>query len=354
MRTSNEGENLELLNFAQLGIVVLSLTLAVFHFRLREKHLFHLTFAIYCLSTSLFVTHKLTSGYINPYHHFIGVFSVFTASGYWLFARAFFRKNNPINRHHLILVGLHAVCLVLLHLSLFSTKMWQLNSGWLLALTTALRETIEILYPGMLILIFWEGYRVLQGTNVVQRKVATIYLMSFSYCVVSVMLVGEVLPKELIAGSSQDWLSVFAFLLILLTTHGLIRFRQQQLNQEQINTTASDQEETELARQIQMLLVEEKRFLQSNLRVADIARELGVPEYRIRAVMLNQFDAKNFNHYVNKMRVEHAKVLLTALDKQDWPVLVVGIESGFASAAPFSRAFKEFTGCTPGQYRKQN
>ena len=87
---------MELLNFAQLGIVVLSLTLAVFHFRLREKHLFHLTFAIFCLSTSLYVTYKLTSGYINPYHHFIGVFSVFTASGYWLFARTFLEKTTQL------------------------------------------------------------------------------------------------------------------------------------------------------------------------------------------------------------------------------------------------------------------
>lgn len=53
------------------------------------------------------------------------------------------------------------------------------------------------------------------------------------------------------------------------------------------------------------------------------------------------------------MRIEYAKTLLSASDKSDCPVLVVGVESGFTSAAPFTRAFKESTGCTPGQYRKQ-
>ena len=69
--------------------------------------------------------------------------------------------------------------------------------------------------------------------------------------------------------------------------------------------------------------------------------------------MLNYFNAKNFNNYVNQMRVEYAKAILEAPEKQDWPVLVVGIESGFASVAPFTRAFKEYTGYTPGQYRKR-
>ncbi|GEA08799.1 hypothetical protein KUL42_35600 [Alteromonas sp. KUL42] len=139
-----------------------------------------------------------------------------------------------------------------------------------------------------------------------------------------------------------------------MSSHGLIRFRQQQLEQTEKDATSSIQEEASLAQEIQTILADKKRFLEPNLRVADIARELDVPEYRIRALMLNHFKAKNFNHYVNQMRIEHAKTILTSSDKQGWSVLVVGMESGFASIAPFTRAFKEFTGCTPGQYRKQH
>ncbi|MDP2635328.1 MULTISPECIES: helix-turn-helix transcriptional regulator [unclassified Pseudoalteromonas] len=193
----------------------------------------------------------------------------------------------------------------------------------------------------------------LNSSTALQRKMATIYLSSFIFCVVSVMLIGATLPNDLLAGTGRDWLSTFAFLVILISTHGLILFRQQQLDQKEQNTAPSAQEEPALAQQIQAILVDEKRYLESSLRVADIARELNVPEYRIRSVMLNHFNAKNFNHYVNQMRIEYAKTILIAPDKSDWPVLVVGIESGFASAAPFTRAFKEFTGFTPGQYRKQ-
>jgi AraC-like DNA-binding protein len=344
---------LELLEIAQLFIVLLSFALAVFHFRLRERHLLHFIFAIFCASTSMYIAHKLTSNYWDPYHHLIGLLGVGVSSGYWLFARSFFRKNNPINQHHLLFVGLLSACLILHHLLLFTKKIWLVNSAWLPLLSDVLTEVIAILYPGMLILIFWEGYRVLHSASSIQRKMAAIYLSSFIFCVISVMLIGASLPSTLAAGAGRDWLSAFAFLVILISTHGLILFRQYQLDQKEKSTDSNGQEESILAKQIHVLLVEEKRFLESSLRVADIARELDVPEYRIRAIMLNHFNAKNFNHYVNHMRIEYAKTILSAHDKRDWSVLVVGIESGFASVAPFTRAFKEFTGCTPGQYRKQ-
>ncbi|MFK7864310.1 MAG: hypothetical protein AB8B95_08820 [Pseudohongiellaceae bacterium] len=40
-------------------------------------------------------------------------------------------------------------------------------------------------------------------------------------------------------------------------------------------------------------------------------------------------------------------------DKQKWPVLVVGLESGFASVGPFTRAIKAKTSFTPNQYRQK-
>lgn len=345
---------MELLKVAQLIIVVIGMTLAVIHYRLRIKHVLHLVFAVFCASSSMHIASKLTADFLDPYHHLIGTLGFATCSGYWIFARTFFRKSNSVNHHHLFFVGLLASALILRHLLRFIEKMWLGNTDWLPVLTTILSEAIAILSSGMLILAFWEGYRVLQSATATQRKVATIYLYSLTIGIVSVMLIAAALPTDLLAGDGRDWLVVFAYILILSSTHGLILFRQQQIDQKEKRSEPSIQEENILAHQIHRLLVEEKRFLESSLRVADIARELDVPEYRIRAIMLNQFNAKNFNHYVNQMRVEYAKTILRAPDKQDWPVLVVGIESGFASAAPFSRAFKEFVGYTPGEYRKQN
>lgn len=344
---------MELLNFAQLLVVVLCVALAIIHFRYREKHVFHLAFAIFCASSSMHIAAKLAGHYWAPYHHLIGTLGFATCSGYWLFARAFFRKTNPINRQHFVFVALLGIFLILRHLLRFSEDMWLINTVWIAKVITLLSEAIAILSSGMLILAFWEGYRVLQSATSAQRKVSVVYLASLTTGIVAVMLIATILPTKQLAGTGRDWLVVFSYLLILTSTHGLIRYRQRQIDQSEKETDLSAQKDELLAHQIHTMLVEKKRFLESNLRVADIARELDVPEYRIRAIMLKYFNAKNFNHYVNQMRIEYAKTILSTPDKQDWPVLVVGIESGFASVAPFSRAFKEFTGCTPGQYRKQ-
>lgn len=344
---------MDLLKIAQLFVVLLSLALAIFHFRLRKKHVLHLAFAFFCVSSSMHIASMLTADFWTPYNHLIGTLGFATCSGYWLFARTFFRKSNPINRHHLLFAGLLASCLILRHLIRFSEKMWLLDTAWLNTLITVLSETITILSSGMLILAFWEGYRVLQSATATQRMISTIYLSAFIVSIVSVMLIAVALPTDLLLGTGRDWLVVFAYVLIFTSSHVLIHFRQQQLSQKEKSTDSAIEEENMLAHQIHALLDEEKRFLESSLRVADIARELDVPEYRIRAIMLKHFNAKNFNHYVNQKRVEYAKTLLSSPDKLDWPVLVIGIESGFASAAPFTRAFKQFTDCTPGEYRKQ-
>lgn len=108
------------------------------------------------------------------------------------------------------------------------------------------------------------------------------------------MLIAAALPNNLLVGKGRDWLVVFAYILILTSTHGLILFRRQQLKQKEKSINSSIEEESILANQIQAFLVEEKRFLESNLRVGGVARQLDVPEYRIRAIMLNHYNAKKF------------------------------------------------------------
>lgn len=345
---------MDLLNSAQLVIVMLSMALAIIHLRHKKEHISHFVFAVFCASSSMHILGVLVSDHWSPFHHLIAILGFATCSGYWLFARAFFRKSNPINQHHLLFVGILGGCLILIHLIRFTEKMWLVNADWLQVVATILSEAITLLSSGMLILAFWEGYRVLQNATSTMRKLAIVYLSSLCTGIVSVMLIAAAFPPDLFAGEGRKWLVVFAYLLILTSSHWLILYKNQLSEQKESVNDASIQEEAVLAEQLHTLLVEQKRFLESNLRVADIARELDVPEYRIRAIMLNHFNAKNFNHHVNQLRVEHAKTLLSAPDKSDWPVLVIGIESGFASAAPFTRAFKQFTGFTPGEYRKQH
>jgi AraC-like DNA-binding protein len=84
-----------------------------------------------------------------------------------------------------------------------------------------------------------------------------------------------------------------------------------------------------------------------------VAKRFDVPEYRISRVLRYHLGARNFNQYINALRIEHAKKLLAAEQSRNWPIVVIALESGFASVGPFSRAFKSTVGCTPGEYRQQ-
>jgi transcriptional regulator GlxA family with amidase domain len=51
-------------------------------------------------------------------------------------------------------------------------------------------------------------------------------------------------------------------------------------------------------------------YLQTNLKVADLARHLSVLEYRVRRISRHHFNARNFNPFINEMRIKHARTLL--------------------------------------------
>jgi AraC-like DNA-binding protein len=107
-----------------------------------------------------------------------------------------------------------------------------------------------------------------------------------------------------------------------------------------------------LAEQIQKMLEQQNMYLQTNLKVADLARHLSVSGYRVRRIFRHHFNARNFNQFINEMRIKHARTLLKDPENAQWPILEVGLESGFASVETFSRAFKSICDMTPNQYRQ--
>lgn len=94
---------------------------------------------------------------------------------------------------------------------------------------------------------------------------------------------------------------------------------------------------------------ERKPYLESNLTVAQLARQLNASPRELSQV-INQGFNQNFFEYISGLRVEEAKARLSdpAITSS---ILDVMYDAGFNSKSVFNTAFKKATGMTPSQYR---
>jgi AraC-like DNA-binding protein len=107
-------------------------------------------------------------------------------------------------------------------------------------------------------------------------------------------------------------------------------------------------EERALAIKIEKLLDLDKVYQEPTYARSDLARECDASEMLISRVINVHFQ-KSFPQIMNERRIEDAKRLLSETDAA---VKVVSEEVGFNSLPSFNRVFKDLTGESPGQYRK--
>ncbi len=108
-----------------------------------------------------------------------------------------------------------------------------------------------------------------------------------------------------------------------------------------------------LYRNLQRAMTQDEVFRTEGLTIGALAQKLGAPEHHLRKLINQAMGYKNFNAYLNQFRIEAAKTQLADLAQARKQVLTIALEAGYASLGPFNRAFKEATGQTPTEFRKQ-
>jgi len=107
----------------------------------------------------------------------------------------------------------------------------------------------------------------------------------------------------------------------------------------------------ELMQRIHQIVVEEKQFLNSELTVQSLARQMGIHRNYISSCVNDQKGC-NFTQYVNAYRVEYAKQLM--LQHPDLKMNAIALDSGFANDTSFFRTFRAFTDQTPSDWKNSN
>ena len=107
-----------------------------------------------------------------------------------------------------------------------------------------------------------------------------------------------------------------------------------------------------LADQISDLMIDKKMFLDKNLSLAKLASEINLPS-RTLSEVINRQHSISFNEMVNKLRVEHSKILLLEHSKL-LTIDAIGENSGFSSRASFYSNFKKVTNLSPFEFVKNS
>lgn len=96
---------------------------------------------------------------------------------------------------------------------------------------------------------------------------------------------------------------------------------------------------------------DDKPYLKESITITQVAEEMGL-NARLLSNYINNVKGRNFNSWINYLKVQETKVVLLA--DRTLPLSDIAYRMGFADLASMSRIFKQIEGMPPSVYRQRN
>ena len=133
------------------------------------------------------------------------------------------------------------------------------------------------------------------------------------------------------------------------------------INQEQTRLDDSSYKKSSLQKKdmeqifksLENTMKTEKLFLQANLNLQELSENVKIPQHHITQT-LNIYKRQNFYDYVNAYRVKAFINKLQNGDADNFTLLGIAFDCGFNSKSSFNRVFKNITGQSPSDFKKNN
>jgi ligand-binding sensor domain-containing protein/AraC-like DNA-binding protein len=113
----------------------------------------------------------------------------------------------------------------------------------------------------------------------------------------------------------------------------------------------SDEKCAEIVTKIEAVMKAEKPFLNSDMKIADLAALTNVSSHKL-SYIFSQYMNVSFYDYVNRFRVDEFKRVVAEQGVNSLTLSALAEKAGFSSRASFFRYFKEIEGISPGEYIK--
>lgn len=194
-----------------------------------------------------------------------------------------------------------------------------------------------------------ESRRVLRGLFVI-----VFGGLFFGVSLIELYLVDALLD---VRGPADNVLSVVLAVGYLALAIGALRFDHRIIDRLATRSIAPPPEAAVLDRHFTALtraLDQQKVYLKAGLTIADLARHLAMPQYRLRALINQRLGYRNFNALLHDYRLRDIRSQLADPARANIPILTIALEAGYQSITPFNQAFRETMGCTPSEWRRQH
>jgi AraC-like DNA-binding protein len=115
----------------------------------------------------------------------------------------------------------------------------------------------------------------------------------------------------------------------------------------------SQQEIDNYKKRIKTVMANQKPYLDSELKLDDLAGILSIPARHLSQVINVAFD-QNFFDFISDYRIQKAKQMLNDKTCKDRTILEILFDVGFNSKSSFNSLFKKKTGMTPSEFRNKS
>ncbi|WP_452225662.1 helix-turn-helix domain-containing protein [Lacinutrix chionoecetis] len=99
------------------------------------------------------------------------------------------------------------------------------------------------------------------------------------------------------------------------------------------------------------LMEEEKLYRDPDIKLITVSEKIKISTNYL-SQLINTLSGHNFSDFINIYRIEEVKLKLTDPTFYLYPMLSIGLESGFNSKSAFYNAFKRHTGISPTKFKK--
>ncbi|MEM7381004.1 MAG: AraC family transcriptional regulator [Bacteroidota bacterium] len=151
-----------------------------------------------------------------------------------------------------------------------------------------------------------------------------------------------------LAGPVVYGVLVFAIAFFAVTERQLDRIEGQESKYGNIHLETSEFDR--IRNRIQILMAEEKPYLEADYSLENLSTRLGKARYIVSHVINKGFQT-NFSDFINSYRVEEARSKLRSASNHNIKIAQIAFECGFNSLSSFNASFKKHTGTTPSRFR---